>query len=40
MLERVERAERLDVIFADVLGHGKIPNHRQAMVVLPCEWRE
>src|SRR5205823_3009634 len=36
MLERVERADRLDIIYADVLGHGKLPSQRQAAVVLPC----
>ena len=25
--------------FLDVLGTGKIPNHNQGYVVLPCEWK-
>ncbi len=38
-IERVERADKLEVIFADVLGTGKIPNHNQGYVVLPAEWK-
>jgi hypothetical protein len=38
MIEKVERADRLDVVFADVLGTGKIPNNRQGYVVWPSEW--
>jgi lipopolysaccharide transport system ATP-binding protein len=38
-IERVERADRLEVVFADMLGTGKIPNHNQGYVVLPCEWK-
>ncbi len=38
-IERVERADRLEVVFADVLGTGKIPNHNQGYVVLPAEWK-
>jgi len=38
LIEKVERADRLDVVFADVLGTGKIPNHRQGYVVWPSEW--
>jgi lipopolysaccharide transport system ATP-binding protein len=39
-LERVDRAGKMNVIFADVLGTGKLPIQRQSAVVLPCEWRE
>jgi hypothetical protein len=39
-LERVDRAGKMNVIFADVLGTGKLPLQRQSAVVLPCEWRE
>jgi lipopolysaccharide transport system ATP-binding protein len=39
MLERVDRAAKFDVMFADVLGHGKLPLPHQSTVVLPCEWR-
>jgi lipopolysaccharide transport system ATP-binding protein len=39
-LERVDRAGRMDVIFADVLGTGKLPLQRQSAVVMPCEWKE
>jgi lipopolysaccharide transport system ATP-binding protein len=38
-IERVERADRLEVVFADMLGTGKIPNHNQGYVVLPCDWK-
>jgi lipopolysaccharide transport system ATP-binding protein len=37
-LERIERAGRLEVVFADVLGTGRLPNYKQGHVVLPCEW--
>ena len=39
LIEKVERADRLDVVFGDVLGTGNIPNQNQGYVVLPCEWR-
>jgi lipopolysaccharide transport system ATP-binding protein len=38
-IERVERADRLEVVFADILGTGKIPNHNQGYVVLPAQWK-
>ena len=38
IIEKVERADRLDVMFADVLGTGKIPNSSQGYVVLPARW--
>jgi lipopolysaccharide transport system ATP-binding protein len=37
-IERVERADRLDVVFTDLLGTGKIPGNRQGYVVWPSEW--
>ena len=37
-VEKLERADRLEVVFADLLGTGKIPNAHQGLVVLPCEW--
>lgn len=37
-IERVERADRLDVVFSDLLGTGKIPGNRQGYVVWPSEW--
>jgi len=39
-LERVDRADKFQIIYGDVLGTGKIPNHRQCAVILPCQWRE
>jgi lipopolysaccharide transport system ATP-binding protein len=39
-IERVERADRLEVVFADVLGTGRIPSHNQGYVVLPAEWKQ
>jgi lipopolysaccharide transport system ATP-binding protein len=39
-LERVDRAGKMNVIFADYLGTGKLPLQRQSAVVLPCDWRE
>jgi lipopolysaccharide transport system ATP-binding protein len=38
IIEKVERADRLDVVFADVLGTGKIPSSSQGYVVWPAEW--
>ncbi len=38
LIEKVERADRLDVVYADVLGTGKIPSNRQGYVVWPSEW--
>ncbi len=38
IIEKVERAGNLDVVFADVLGTGKIPSNRQGYVVWPAEW--
>lgn len=39
-LERVERAGQLEVIFADLLGTGKLPNYNQSNLVLPASWSE
>jgi lipopolysaccharide transport system ATP-binding protein len=38
LVEKVERADRIDVVFRDVFGTGKVPNASQGFVVLPCEW--
>ena len=38
VIDRVERADRLDVVFADLLGSGKIPNSSQGIMVMPAEW--
>ncbi len=38
IIEKVERADRLDVVFADLLGTGKIPNSSQGIMVVPSEW--
>ncbi len=40
ILERVERAADLQVIFSDLLGTGKIPNDLQSSVILPASWHE
>jgi len=40
IVERVERADFLNVIFHDYLGTGKLPNQHQCQVVLPCDWQE
>ena len=40
ILERVERAADLEVIFSDLLGTGKVPNALQSTVVLPAQWAE
>jgi lipopolysaccharide transport system ATP-binding protein len=38
LVEKIERADRIDVVFRDVFGTGKLPNPSQGFVVLPCEW--
>ena len=38
IIEKVERADRFDVVFADVLGTGMVPNRQQGYVVWPCDW--
>ena len=38
VIEKIEAADRLEIVFADVLGTGKVPNQNQGFVVLPCEW--
>ena len=38
-IERVERVDRLDVVFANTLGTGKIPGRGQGYFVQPCEWK-
>ena len=37
-IEKVDRADKIEVVFADVLGTGKIPSYHQGLVVLPCDW--
>jgi lipopolysaccharide transport system ATP-binding protein len=39
MIERVERAAQVEVVFADLLGTGKLPTGKQSTVVLPCTWQ-
>jgi lipopolysaccharide transport system ATP-binding protein len=38
-IEKVERVERLDVVFANTLKTGKIPGRGQGYFVLPCDWK-
>jgi lipopolysaccharide transport system ATP-binding protein len=38
IIERVERADRLDVVFADVFNTGKVPGTTQGYVVWAAEW--
>ncbi len=38
IIEKVERAATLDVVFADVLHTGRVPNKNQGYVVWPAEW--
>ena len=38
LVEKVENADRLDVVFKDVFGTGRVPNPSQGYLVLPCEW--
>ncbi|HEX3357377.1 MAG TPA: ABC transporter ATP-binding protein [Tepidisphaeraceae bacterium] len=39
-LERVDRAGKMNVIFADYFGTGKLPKQRQSAILLPCQWRD
>jgi len=34
----VERADRIDVVYRDVFGTGRVPNPSQGYMVLPCQW--
>jgi len=38
IIEQVERAEKLDVVYANLLGTGKLPKKGQGYFVLPCAW--
>ncbi len=38
IIEKVERAAQVEVVFNDVLGTGKVPNGKQSTLVLPCSW--
>ncbi len=38
VVERVERAAQIEVVFSDLLGTGKVPNSNQGYFVLPCTW--
>ncbi len=38
MLEKVDRAAQIEVVFNDVLGTGKLPTGKQSVVILPCSW--
>jgi lipopolysaccharide transport system ATP-binding protein len=40
ILERLERAADLEVVYSDLLGTGKVPTAAQSTVVLPAEWVE
>ena len=37
-IDRVERADKLEVVFDDILGTGKIPSGSQSVIVLPGHW--
>jgi lipopolysaccharide transport system ATP-binding protein len=40
LVEKVERADRIDVVFRDVFGTGRVPNTSQGVLVLPCKWEQ
>ncbi|MEM1011561.1 MAG: ABC transporter ATP-binding protein [Planctomycetota bacterium] len=40
ILERLERAADLEVVYSDLLGTGKVPNSKQSTVVLPANWQD
>jgi lipopolysaccharide transport system ATP-binding protein len=37
-IDRVERADKIEVVFDDLLGTGKIPSASQSVVILPGHW--
>jgi lipopolysaccharide transport system ATP-binding protein len=38
IIEKVERADRIDVVFKDLFGSGRLPNSSHGPLVLPCHW--
>ncbi len=40
IIERVERAGSVEIVFADLLQTGKLPNYHQSVMVLPAKWTE
>jgi lipopolysaccharide transport system ATP-binding protein len=38
IIEQVERADKIDVVYADMLGTGRLPKQGQGYFVLPCTW--
>jgi len=38
LVEKVERADRIDIVYRDVFGTGRVPNPSQGYMVLPCQW--
>jgi lipopolysaccharide transport system ATP-binding protein len=40
VIEKVERAGQIEIVFADLLGTGKLPLYHQSTVVLPAKWSE
>jgi hypothetical protein len=38
-IEKIDRVDRLDVVFANALGTGKIPVRNQGYFVAPAEWK-
>jgi lipopolysaccharide transport system ATP-binding protein len=39
VIEKVEQAAQLEVIYNDILGTGRLPNSKQGCIILPCEWK-
>ena len=40
LVEKVERADRIEVVFRDVFGTNRVPNPSQGVLVLPCKWEQ
>ena len=38
IIEKVERVDKIDVVFKDMFGTGRLPNASHGHVILPCEW--
>jgi len=38
-IEKIERVERLNVVFANTLGTGKLPSRGQGYFIAPCDWK-
>ncbi len=38
-IEKIERVDRLDVVYADLFGTERIPKRGQGYFIIPCQWK-